>query len=113
MLINASGTDNASSTSIPTAIGNGYTVCTTASTSLDLNGPGIVKVFPNPTVDKTFISNIKEEVTITVFDIKGKKVMKEKVSNKQYLDVSELQNGIYQIKIEGKDWTETRKLVKQ
>ena len=39
--------------------------------------------------------------------------MKEKVSNKQYLDVSELQNGIYQIKIEGKDWTETRKLVKQ
>ena len=113
MLINASGTDNASSTSIPTAIGNGYTECTTASTSIDLNGPGIVNMFPNPTVDKTFISNIKEEVTITVFDIKGKKVMKDKVSNEQYLDVSELKNGIYQIKIEGKDWTETRKLVKQ
>ena len=39
-------------------------------------------------------------------------VLEKKVSDKQYLNISTLSKGVYQIKFEGTDWVETRKLIK-
>ena len=106
--------DNASSTGITTAINTGYTQCAITSSGIELNGPNRVNIYPNPANDKIYISNLKEDnITTKIYDIKGRLVLENKVSNKEYLNISKLSKGVYQIKFEGSDWNETRKLVKE
>ena len=83
------------------------------STAIQLNGPDNINVYPNPTNEKIFISNLKENnVTLKVFDISGKEVINKKVSNKEQVDLSQLSKGIYQLSFEGKEWKENRRIVK-
>ena len=107
--------DNGSSTKIYEAEANGYHACSSVSTStaIQLNGPDNVNVYPNPTNDKIYISNLKENnVTLKVFDISGKEVIYKKVSNEEQIDMSQLSKGIYQFSFEGKEWKENRRIVK-
>ena len=106
--------DNGSSTTILNAISTGYVACSTTSIAIELNGPNRINIYPNPAMDKIYISNLKEDNTLVkIHDIKGRLVLENKVSNKEYLNISKLSKGIYQIKFEGSDWNETRKLIKE
>ncbi len=108
--------DNGSSTSIATAESNGYHACsaTQTSTVLELNGPDKINIYPNPTQENVYVSNLKEDnVTVKVYDINGKVVVKQKISNKEYLNVSKLSKGIYQLTFEGTGWKENRRLIKE
>ena len=106
--------DNASSTGITTAINTGYTQCAITSSGLELNGPDRINIYPNPANDKIYISNLIEENTsIKIYDIKGSLVFENRISNEEYLNISKLSKGVYQIKFEGSDWNETRKLIKE
>ena len=106
--------DNASSTDITTAVNKGYVPCATTSIGLELNGPNRVNIYPNPATDKIYISNLTEDNTlIKIYDINGRLVLENNVSNKEYLDISKISKGIYQIKFEGSDWSEMRKLIKE
>ncbi|MBC8511151.1 MAG: Omp28-related outer membrane protein [Cryomorphaceae bacterium] len=106
--------DNASSTGITTAINTGYTQCAITSSGIELNGLNRVNIYPNPASDKIYISNLKEDnITTKIYDIKGKLVLENKVSNKEYLNISKLSKGVYQIKFEGSDWNEVSKLIKE
>ena len=106
--------DNASSTDITNAINTGYTECGVTSTAIELNGPNRINIYPNPASDKIYISNLNEDnIYVKAYDIKGRLVLENKVSNKEYLNISKLSKGVYQIKFEGKDWNETRKLIKE
>ena len=106
--------DNASSSDITTATNTGLNPsCATTSIGIELNGPDIINIYPNPANDKIYISNLTEENTsIKIYDIKGTLVFENIISNKEYLNVSSLAKGIYQIKFEGKEVNETRKLIK-
>tara|TARA_B110000305_G_C19382882_1_gene610585 strand:- start:1228 stop:1578 length:351 start_codon:yes stop_codon:yes gene_type:complete len=106
--------DNASSSDITTATNTGLNPsCATTSIGIELNGPDIINIYPNPANDKIYISNLTEENTsIKIYDIKGTLVFENRISNKKYLNVSSLAKGIYQIKFEGKEVNETRKLIK-
>ena len=106
--------DNASSTDITTAVNKGYVPCATTSIGLELNGPNRVNIYPNPATDKIYISNLTEDnALIKIYDINGRLVLENNVSNKEYLDISKISKGIYQIKFEGSDWSEMRKLIKE
>ena len=106
--------DNASSTDITTAVNKGYVPCATTSIGLELNGPNRVNIYPNPATDKIYISNLTEDNTlIKIYHINGRLVLENNVSNKEYLDISKISKGIYQIKFEGSDWNEMRKLIKE
>ena len=106
--------DNASSTDITTAVNKGYVPCATTSIGLELNGPNRVNIYPNPATDKIYISNLTEDnALIKIYDINGRLVLVNNVSNKEYLDISKISKGIYQIKFEGSDWSEMRKLIKE
>ena len=106
--------DNGSSTTIPSAISAGYVACNTTNLGLELNGPNRVNIYPNPASEKNYISNLKEDkISIKTYDIKVRLAFENKVSNKEYLNISELSKGIYQIKFKGSDWRETRKLIKE
>ena len=78
-----------------------------------MNGPDRINIYPNPANDKIYISNLIEENTsIKIYDIKGSLVLENRISNKEYLDISILEKGIYQIKFKGKQLNETRKFIK-
>jgi hypothetical protein len=115
LLNNNNTTDNASSESIDKAIITGYANCgSTPSAAVELNGPDRINIFPNPATESVYISNLKEEkTTIKIYDIKGSVVLEKKVSDKEYVNISNLSKGIYQIKFEGRDWREVRKLIKE
>ena len=71
-------------------------------------------IYPNPAIDKIYFSNLKETNTsVKIYDTQGKLVLENKVSDKEYLNISFLSKGIYQITFEGYDWKETRKLIKE
>ena len=106
--------DNGSSTTILSAINTGYVACNTTSIGIELNGPNRINIYPNPAKNKIFISNLKEDNTLVkIYDINGRLVLENKISNKEYLNISKLSKGIYQIKFEGSDWNEIRKLIKE
>jgi hypothetical protein len=113
LLDNSNVTDNASSESIDKAILTGYTDCGSTSVAVELNGPDRINIFPNPVIDNIYISNLIENTTLKIYDINGRLVLKTSVSNKEYVNISTLAKGVYQIKFEGKDWIETRKLIKE
>ena len=84
------------------------------STSVEENSKTIQLIYPNPATDKIYISNLKEDNTlIKIYDINGRLVLENKISNNQYLNISNISKGIYQIKFEGSDWNEMRKLIKE
>ena len=106
--------DNASSQSIDEAVFIGYFDCGgPASIATELNGPDRISIYPNPATNNIYISNLIENTTLKIYDINGKLVLQNKVLNKEYVDISSLPKGIYQIKFERKDWSETRKLIKE
>ncbi len=114
LLDNGNQIDNGSTSSISSAVNNGYSSCATTTSSLNLNGPDKVNIFPNPVKDKLYISNLKTpKILVKIYDVNGRLVLKNKVSDKEYLNVSTLSKGIYQIKFESNNWTETRKLIKE
>ena len=113
LLDNGNLIDNASSTSIDDAINNGYTACATTSIGLDLNGPDKVNIYPNPATDNIYISNLIEKSNIKIYDTNGKLVLENKILNKEYIDISTLSKGVYQLKFEGKGWNENRRLIKE
>jgi len=99
--------------------GNGqYTTLTSCesiciSTSVEENSKTIQLIYPNPATDKIYISNLKEDNTLVkIYDINSRLVLENKISNKEYLDISSLAKGVYQIKFEGKKLNKTRKLIK-
>ena len=95
-----------------TTLANCQTICNL--TSVEENSKIIQLIYPNPATDNIYISNLKEENTlIKIYDINGRLVLENKISNNEYLNISKLSKGIYQIKFEGSDWNEMRKLIKE
>jgi len=69
-------------------------------------------IYPNPATEKVYVSNLKEPNTVVkIYDIQGKLVLEDKISNSQYLNISSLAKGVYQIAFEGISLNETRKLI--
>ncbi|MAW21434.1 MAG: hypothetical protein CMD16_03450 [Flavobacteriales bacterium] len=114
MLLDNSGLiDNASSTSIADAINNGYNSCATTSIGVDLNGPDRINFFPNPATDNIYISNVLKTTNIKIYDIQGRLVLEKETHNKEYLNISSLAKGVYQVTFEGENYKEKRKLIKE
>ena len=113
LLDNGNLVDNASSSTINDAVNNGYSPCGTTSIGLELNGPDKVNFFPNPATENIYISNLTGKTNVKIYDIQGKLVLENKISDKEYLNISALSKGVYQITFEGKNRKETRKLIKE
>jgi len=58
--------------------------------------PKTFRIYPNPSYDYIFIET-QDELEVTVFDLKGKKIFSNQVSNR--LDIRSLEKGIYIIRI--------------
>jgi len=73
-----------------------------------------IVIYPNPTKGKLFLENVpKGEVSFVIVDVRGKIVVEINKISKKTIDISSLADGIYQIKLEGKEWVWNQKLIKQ
>ena len=114
LLDNTNMVDNASSTTISGAINNGYISCATSNNYIELNGPDNINFYPNPSSEKIYIYNLKEETTkLKIYDTQGKKVIEKTALNQQEIDISFLAKGIYTLEFSTKEGKKTRQLIKE
>jgi hypothetical protein len=80
---------------------------------IDDNGrPTRITVYPNPTHGAFAISGLQSEFRAEVFDISGKQVFaKNEVKPTDRLNLEELQDGVYFLKVISPEGTFTTKLV--
>jgi parallel beta-helix repeat protein len=94
-----------------------YEYFNSGALSIKVNIENYVRMCPNPATDNVTVSNITNEVIISVYDFLGKQHMLMKKSNNQLnqitLDIKSLKSGIYFIKISDKQTFKTFKLIKR
>lgn len=77
----------------------------------------VVDIFPNPTADEVNIvlsNKINLSASIIIYNTFGEIIIQEKMStNEKKLDISTLPNGLYFLKINSKENTITKKIIKQ
>jgi len=71
-----------------------------------------ISVFPNPVSTTLFLSGLTQNSTVSVFDLNGKLLINKSVYSNQ-VDVSNLANGFYTIRIVDKNRITTKTFVKQ
>ena len=67
--------------------------------STDTFETSFVKIYPNPTTDKLYVSGKEQNYNISVFSSEGRLVLKQQVANNNYLDLK-VASGLYLVKIE-------------
>lgn len=69
-------------------------------------------IYPNPTTNQFFIeANTNEKLTMDLYDVNGRYVLNKIVNNKSAIDVSDLNEGIYTVKIKTAEGIQNKKLV--
>ncbi|MDC9721329.1 MAG: endonuclease [Urechidicola sp.] len=73
-----------------------------------------IRIYPNPASGNTLTIEVLENVTISVFDILGKQVLNTQVSRtNNQIDISDLNSGIYMIRLQTENGSATKKLIKK
>lgn len=73
-----------------------------------------ISMYPNPVKNSLVYFSTTQDLEIIIYDVLGKQVLIEKVNlNKDYIDVSNINKGIYLVKINSSQGTTTKKLIKQ
>jgi hypothetical protein len=62
-----------------------------------INDEELVQIFPVPASDYFYLSNIKEDGEIQLFDVNGKLMLSQKTNSgtKQLIDIRSIPSGIY------------------
>ena len=82
--------------------------------SLEEDNISNTKFYPNPLKGNKLYIDTNQTLNIEIFNILGKRLITDEVnSNKNYLNLSNLNSGIYLIKISNNNKTITKKLIKQ
>jgi len=85
-----------------------------ANTSISETGENTLQVYPNPVFNELTISNISSKSTLSIFDINGKMLQtKVATTTSEKIDVSNLHDGIYFVRIANDKTVVTRKFIKQ
>lgn len=70
-------------------------------------------LYPNPTADYFTINNVKDVVSVKIYDLSGKVVKSQLESVDNKFDVSSLEKGAYTVSIETKSGTVSKKIIKK
>ncbi len=73
-----------------------------------------VSIYPNPAFGNTLHINTRKELTITIFDLLGKEVLKDVISvNKNKIDIGNLKSGLFLVKFQSENASIVKKFIKQ
>lgn len=83
------------------------------SLSVDEFSQNDISVYPNPVIDRLNIKSIAPVTSISIYNILGKKVKEFQSDNPiKEIDMSSLSKGVYLLKIDSSDRTQTIKVMK-
>lgn len=86
----------------------------TQTLSIQYNTVNELNFYPNPLKGNKLYIDTNQSLNIEIFNILGKRIISDEVnSNKNYLNLSDLNSGIYLIKISNSNQTITKKLIRQ
>ncbi|HEY3370465.1 MAG TPA: T9SS type A sorting domain-containing protein, partial [Prolixibacteraceae bacterium] len=71
-----------------------------------------IVIYPNPSKSKLFINGLTQSSVVSIFDLNGKLLINKNVIS-QYIDISNLLNGIYLVRIEDNSGITMKKFIKQ
>ncbi|MFA6199806.1 MAG: T9SS type A sorting domain-containing protein [Bacteroidales bacterium] len=63
-----------------------------------------IKLYPNPSKDNINLSNINSKTSISIYNIEGKLVFYEIIYQDKSINISNLSNGIYVVKVGNKEF---------
>ena len=91
-----------------------YTYTWTTNVEKIKNDITILKIYPNPTINKIQLESINKSIlTYYIYDYSGKKLKKSYFINATEIDISDYPKGIYIISIKDKNTTiENKKIIK-
>ncbi|MBT3547071.1 MAG: T9SS type A sorting domain-containing protein, partial [Flavobacterium sp.] len=69
-----------------------------------------ISIYPNPTLDMVYIEGNYTQLKVVVYDILGKQVMKESISNS--IDISQLEKGVYILQLSDGVKLTTQRIIK-
>lgn len=73
-----------------------------------------ISLYPNPVNTNTFYVTTTSNVDVRVFDVLGKLVLEHKITPDDHdIDVSDLNSGVYLVKINSENHSVTKKLIRQ
>jgi hypothetical protein len=73
-----------------------------------------INVYPNPASNNVQVvntNNNRETLNVTVYDVNGRLVLSQAIGGEASLDVSKLNEGIYNINLSGNNVTATKRLI--
>lgn len=90
------------------------TDCEEIITSSDeIKRPEQIHVYPNPTKGKVSITNIERETAFQIFNIQGRIMLHGIIESSNEINIHSLSNGIYLIRLENKETTVIRRIIKK
>lgn len=63
-----------------------------------------INLYPNPSSGRISISNIKSKTLISIYNMKGELVMSEIIYHDKSINISNLSNGLYIVKVGNKEF---------
>ncbi|PIB30312.1 endonuclease I [Gaetbulibacter sp. 5U11] len=69
-----------------------------------------IKLYPNPAIDKLFVSGKQQLYNLSIFSSEGRKVLSQPVVNNSYVDLK-LASGLYMVVIESEDKRIAKKII--
>lgn len=107
---------NSGSYQVGVSYGNGCVsmsdIASIITTEIDITSKNRLKVYPNPTTDYIIIEGITN-ANIEIFNLQGQIIKNvNTISNKSNIDISNIPNGIYSIRITTTDGIFVHKMVK-
>ncbi len=86
---------------------------TTAGTATEVEAENpVVKIYPNPAREYIRLEGVPTGSRVEIYDISGKKVYEVRGFRGGAVDISELRPGVYNVRVIGKGYLLTKKLVK-
>jgi hypothetical protein len=91
-----------------------YYYSTKDTSDLEQQNDLSLKIYPNPSIDKLFISiPSAEKYNVSVFSIDGCKHLEKTILSNQHLDISKLNNGLYLLNVECNGKNYSKKFIKR
>ncbi|TSJ46272.1 T9SS type A sorting domain-containing protein [Fluviicola chungangensis] len=84
-----------------------------STAGLTNNGKDLFELYPNPTNDQVHISFSGSDAELTVYDVQGKVVLKEKIQNQGVVSLQHMERGVYLFDFNNSQGHSVQRMVKQ
>jgi len=84
-----------------TTDGLDQTFTTALGTGLDNPSAAVLSLYPNPATEGFYINVGEKKTLISIFDLNGSLVFTQQVIGKSYINITQLQKGVYVVKTNG------------